>query len=68
MIVPGCAFTRSGNRLGYGKGYYDTYLSRYQKTFNSLPFTIGICFDRQIFDQLPIEAHDVSVNKVITSD
>lgn len=67
MIVPGCAFTKSGHRLGYGKGYYDCYLNRYKKTLNSLPVTIGICFNQQILDQIPMESHDVVINKVITS-
>jgi len=27
MIVPGLAFTKSGDRLGRGKGFYDKYLN-----------------------------------------
>jgi 5-formyltetrahydrofolate cyclo-ligase len=61
LIVPGMAFDRQGYRLGYGKGYYDRFLSRHPGLF-----TIGVCFDFQVLDTLPIESFDFPVNMIVT--
>ena len=61
VIVPGVAFDRRGNRLGRGKGYYDTFLSRLPKDTPS----IGLAFDFQILPTLPTTPTDVSVRRVI---
>lgn len=61
IIVPGVAFTPSGARLGRGKGYYDRFLSR-DKT---RAYTIGICYKHQLVESLPVEPHDVMLNRVI---
>ena len=61
MIVPGVAFTRTGQRLGRGKGFYDKYLSR--KGFRA--YTIGVCYPCQIVENLPTEMHDKSLDSVI---
>ena len=60
-IVPGVAFDLSGNRLGYGKGFYDRLLSSSGKGILT-----GIAFDLQLIDMLPVEAHDVRMNQIIT--
>ena len=62
IIVPGMAFDKSGFRLGYGKGYYDRFLSN----FNG--FSIGLCYDELIFSQLPVDSFDKSVSLVITQN
>jgi 5-formyltetrahydrofolate cyclo-ligase len=62
ILVPGLAFTRLGQRLGRGGGYYDRYLA-------SLPaktLKIGVCFGFQIVDALPTESHDQAVAAVVT--
>lgn len=61
VIVPGVAFDRSGNRLGRGKGCYDSFLSRLPKDTPS----IGLAFDFQILPNLPTTPTDVSVHRVI---
>ena len=58
-IVPGVAFTEDGKRLGRGGGYYDRYLPRVR-------YSIGVCREEQIVPDIPTEAFDVPVNKVIT--
>lgn len=63
MIVPGVAFTHSGQRLGRGGGFYDRYLSL--ATFKA--HTIGVCYAHQIIDNLPIEPHDICIKKVVCS-
>ncbi|MEM7466580.1 MAG: 5-formyltetrahydrofolate cyclo-ligase [Pseudomonadota bacterium] len=61
VIVPGLAFTRAGARLGYGGGYYDRWFER-----NPNNFRIGFCYEAQIVDHLPIEAHDISMHAIVT--
>ena len=62
VIVPGVAFTKEGNRLGYGGGYYDRFLKG-----KDIP-TIGICFESQIVESLPTEEHDIEVDFVQTEE
>lgn len=57
-IIPGRAFTISGDRLGRGKGYYDRFLTQYQGT------TIGVCFKCQILDSIPVDPWDKKLDLV----
>ena len=64
ILVPGMAFTTKGHRLGRGKGYYDTYLSKaLKKGLNTT--TIALAFTEQILAELPTDEHDILINKVI---
>lgn len=63
VIVPGLGFTKQGERLGRGKGYYDRFL----KKLSSKTATIGLAFDFQILSRIPTTATDVNVDKVIFS-
>jgi len=69
MLVPGLAFTRSGQRLGRGKGYYDRYLYRYRQLpdVNALT-TIALAFRQQIVGDIPTSEHDVVVDMVLFDD
>lgn len=60
IIVPGIAFDRHGNRLGRGKGYYDRLLRNL-----SAP-KIGLCFDFQLHDHIPVEPFDIRMDGVVT--
>jgi 5-formyltetrahydrofolate cyclo-ligase len=62
VIVPGVCFDHSGNRLGYGAGYYDMLLSHIKK---KVPF-IALAYEEQVIDTLPSENHDVRVDMVVT--
>lgn len=62
IIVPGVAFDRKNNRLGRGKGYYDRLLAKLD-----IP-KIGICFDFQLFDEIPAEPFDRKMNQVISEN
>jgi len=62
VIVPGIAFDRMGNRIGYGKGYYDRFLS----SLTQAQLKLGLCFDFQLYDELPWDYFDVPVDCVIT--
>ena len=59
IVVPGVAFDRSLNRLGYGKAYYDRLL---QKTDTE---RVAVCFDFQIFSEIPHTQADVKMNSVV---
>ena len=61
MFVPGVAFDKKGGRLGYGKGYYDNYLKDKQKIV-----TLGLAFDLQVVDELPLEPYDIKLDYLIT--
>lgn len=63
VIVPGLAFDRSNNRLGRGAGYYDRFLS----ALPASTATIGLAFDFQMLDRLPVEEHDVPLSCVIAN-
>ncbi len=62
VIVPGSAFDREGRRMGYGGGFYDTFLSRTRAD----ACRIGIGFDLQMVEHVPCEAHDLCVDLVVT--
>lgn len=59
IIVPGVGFDKKMNRLGYGKGYYDKYLSDYSG------IKIGVCFIEQLIEQLPVDDNDIKMTSVI---
>jgi 5-formyltetrahydrofolate cyclo-ligase len=63
IIVPGLAFDQSHNRLGRGAGYYDRFLGSLPRSVPSL----GLAFDFQVVDLLPLEAHDVALTGVIVN-
>ena len=59
-IVPGLSFDRWGYRLGYGKGYYDRFLSRYGG------WTVGLCYSVCVQYKLPHGRFDRPVDRLIT--
>lgn len=61
VIVPGLAFTIGGCRLGQGKAYYDRFLAGLSVA------TVGVCFAEQLVDELPMEAHDVRLDRVLAA-
>ena len=65
VIVPALAFDSKKNRIGFGGGYYDTFLEKVRKKNNKVLF-IGVCYDFQIIDSVPTEKHDVTLDFVIS--
>ncbi len=67
FIVPGLVFDYEGNRIGYGKGFYDKYFERLFKikTTDNLK-TNGVAFFEQIVKKINIDITDKKVNNVIT--
>lgn len=61
VILPMVGFDRAGNRLGYGAGYYDRFLTVY-----SMLYKIGIAYSCQEIETVPTEVHDVCMDEIIT--
>ena len=65
MLVPLLAFDKNKYRLGYGKGFYDRYLSKYLKTYKNI-LTVGVAFSFQKYHNLPINNKDMKLNYILT--
>lgn len=62
VIVPGVAFDKNFNRMGYGKGFYDRYLvEKCERVFK-----VGLCYDLQLLDTIPNDANDIKMDMLIT--
>lgn len=65
MIVPGLAFSDTGYRIGYGKGFYDRYLSSFTK--RDTVMAVGVGYDFQLLSSMTFEdEYDVPLDGVIT--
>lgn len=62
IIIPGVAFDRKKNRMGRGRGYYDRFLKNIKAP------KMGICFDFQLFDEIPAEPYDIQMDFVISEN
>lgn len=60
LVVPGLSFSSQGERLGRGGGFYDRYLQSFNGT------CVGICYEGQLREKLPVESHDQRVSVIIT--
>ncbi len=60
VIAPGIAFDENGNRLGRGRHYYDGFLKKVRCK------KIALAFEMQIVPEVPVESHDVRVDKIVT--
>jgi len=65
VLVPGVAFDPVGARVGYGGGFYD---KLFESCFalGSRPHMLAPAFACQIVDTVPVEAHDIRVDRVVT--
>ena len=63
MLLPGAAFSENGARIGYGKGYYDRYLSH-------IPCLerIALCYELQIVEDIPVDIHDIPMTMIVTEE
>lgn len=64
VIVPCVAFTRRGERLGQGGGWYDRFLDGIRDDCR----TIGVGFAEQLVDRVPVEDHDVLLDVIVADD
>lgn len=63
IIVPGVVFDLSGNRIGYGGGYYDRYLEDIKEISNK----VVLAYDLQVIDFIEPEDHDIRIDYIITN-
>lgn len=64
FLVPAVAFDRDGQRLGFGKGFYDRIL---HSEGPRRPIAIGIAYEWQLTAApLPVEAHDIAMDIIVT--
>jgi 5-formyltetrahydrofolate cyclo-ligase len=61
VLVPGLAFDGQGQRIGYGRAFYDRLLPQMPQAF-----TVGIAYDFQLLGELPVDPHDVPVRCVVS--
>ena len=61
VLIPGLVFDKTGNRIGYGKGCYDSFLA------NGTFVKVGVCYEFQIIDGITMaEEHDVTMDYLLT--
>jgi 5-formyltetrahydrofolate cyclo-ligase len=61
LLVPLLAFTRAGDRLGYGAGYYDGWLAAHPSAL-----AVGVAYAAQEVPALPVEPHDRRLDAILT--
>ena len=65
MLLPGLAFDQNGGRLGWGKAYYDQFLTGLKEK----PWLIGVGYSFQLLTELlPTELHDQKLHFIVTPD
>jgi 5-formyltetrahydrofolate cyclo-ligase len=62
LVIPGVAFDKRGYRLGYGKGYYDKFLT------GKKVLSIGFAYSFQLLERLPSGEHDKKLDAITTED
>lgn len=65
MLLPGLAFDKTGNRIGYGAGYYDRYLGRHP--INEW-IKIALAYEFQILEAVEHDKYDIPADYIITSE
>ena len=66
ILVPLLAFDQDKHRIGYGKGFYDRYLSKLIKK-NVKILTVGVAFSFQKYHKLSISKNDVRLDLILTN-
>jgi 5-formyltetrahydrofolate cyclo-ligase len=61
MFCPLLGFTSNGGRIGYGAGFYDRWLEAHRPAL-----AVGLAWDCQLDDTIPIEPHDQPLDLVVT--
>lgn len=64
FLIPGIAFDPAGRRLGYGMGFYDRALRGHAPE----ALLVGLCFDFQIAEEVPVADHDLPVDLIISDN
>jgi 5-formyltetrahydrofolate cyclo-ligase len=62
VLIPAAAVDRDGNRLGWGRGFYDRFLASVEGN----PLFIAVVFDSDCVVEVPTEEHDAPVDAILT--
>lgn len=62
VLIPAAAVDRGGNRLGWGKGFYDRFL----ESVEGKPLLIAVVFDSDCVVEVPTDEHDVPIGAILT--
>lgn len=60
VIVPGVGFDVNKNRIGYGAGYYDRFLTKINST------KVAVAFELQVCEEIPVDEYDQTMDMIIT--
>jgi len=60
-LTPGLGFTLSGQRMGFGRGYYDKWFAQ-----NKVSHKIALAYETQLVEDIPVEDTDVPMDKIVT--
>ena len=63
IVTPALAVDQEGDRIGYGKGYYDKYYKN-----NKSSMYIGYVYKEQILKKLPFDKHDLKLNAIVSDN
>lgn len=67
MLFPGAVFDCQGDRIGYGGGFYDRYISKIEHTCKAIPYRMALAFPCQlVLKKLPTEEHDQKMDCILT--
>ncbi len=61
VLTPGVAFDRHGNRMGFGKGYYDRHFTEKNRYI-----MLGVAYELQMAEELPTSEFDVALPYIVT--
>ena len=62
VLIPTVGISKLGVRLGYGRGYYDKFLS------STDVVKISLTYSKQIVKSIPNDSHDIKMDWIITED
>jgi len=72
IVVPGLAYDQHGGRMGYGGGYYDRFMARLAEArpeeSGGKPLCIALAFSLQVIEHVPMEAHDLRMDCIMTEN
>lgn len=63
MVIPGVAFDEKCHRVGYGGGYYDTYLEQHRDVFK-----IALAYEAQVVEEIETETYDIQPELLVTEE
>jgi 5-formyltetrahydrofolate cyclo-ligase len=66
ILVPGLGFDADFGRLGYGGGFYDRFMQRFEPLGLPRPHCVAAAFDVQLVRKVPLGWHDFRVDEIIT--